>query len=209
MSETTVEADGWVEAEFAGAEFGDRRLSRRILLLAEPIADHPERSLPSACEDDGALEAAYRFLNNHAVTPEAILGPHVRATVRRCAEQETVLAVHDTTTLGYRANGKRSGLGPHGSSQQFFAHATLAGVDAAHVPLGVLGLKTYVRKGDGGDGSELHRWLLQARTVSELGIPPSRLVHVMDREADCYELIAGVLSPGLQAVKSGFRAQAT
>jgi Transposase DNA-binding/Transposase DDE domain len=204
MSETTVEADGWVEAEFAGAEFGDRRLSRRILRLAASIADHPERSLPSACEDDGALEAAYRFFNNHAVTPEAILGPHVRATVQRCAEQETVLAVHDTTTLGYRANGKRSGLGPHGSSQQFFAHATLAvGADAAHVPLGVLGLKTYARKGDGGDGSELHRWLLQARTVSELGIPPSRLVHVMDREADCYELIAGLISHSLRFVIRG------
>jgi hypothetical protein len=115
-----------------------------------------------------------------------------------------VLAVHDTTTLGYRANGKRNGLGPHGSSQQFFAHATLAiDADAAHVPLGVLGLKTYTRKADGGDGTELSRWLQQARAVSELGIPPARLAHVMDREADCYELIAGLISHSLRFVIRG------
>src|SRR5262245_40631191 len=137
MSKAT---NAWVEGEFGGAEFGDRRLSRRVIQLAASIVEHPERSLPSACESDAALEAAYRFFNNHDVTPERVLAPHVRATVGRCVECELVLAVHDTTTLSYRANGKRNGLGPHGASQQFFAHATLAvGADAAHVPLGVLG----------------------------------------------------------------------
>ena len=126
MSETTVEADGWVEAEFAGAEFGDRRLSRRILLLAASVADHPERSLPSACEDDGALEAAYLFFNNHAVTPEAILRPHVHATVQRCAEQETVLAVHDTTTLGYRSKRQRFGTISSSSGMTSFLRAFVA-----------------------------------------------------------------------------------
>ena len=96
---------------------------------------------------------------------------------------------------------KRSGLGPHGPCQQFFAHTTLAvRADAGHAPLGILAVGTYVRKGDGGDGSESQRWFAQAHAVEQLGVSPSRLVHVMDREADNFELLARLVSHSFRFV---------
>lgn len=198
--ETDEELQSWVEQEFAGAPLGDKRLAARLPKLVEAIARRPADSLPVACNDAASLEAAYRFFNNQAVTPAAILEPHIRATVKRC-EQDTIIAVHDTTVFGYRAGGKRRGLGPHGPCQQFLAHTTLAvRADAARTPLGVLGVKTYIHKGNGGDGTESKRWFMQANAVGSLGIAPSRLVHVMDREADNYDVIGNLVRDAMRFV---------
>jgi hypothetical protein len=66
--------------------------------------------------------------------------------------------------------------------------------------LGILAVGTYVRKGDGGDGSESQRWFAQAHAVEQLGVSPSRLVHVMDREADNFELLARLVSHSFRFV---------
>ena len=193
---------GAIAKELEGADLGDHRREARLLRIAEAVAAHPERSLPGVFEnDDAALEAAYRFFNNVAVTPAALLQPHVRATVERCGSLATVLAVHDTTVFGYRAGGKRHGLGSHGPAQQFFAHATLAvSADEAHVPLGILAQRTYVRRGDGGDGTESERWLDQANAVEQLGIEASRIVHVEDREGDNYVALSAHVVAGQRFV---------
>jgi hypothetical protein len=186
-----VQARG-IATEFANADFDDRRLSARLVRIVETLAEHPERSLPASFKsDDAGLEAAYRFFNNVAVDPDQILEPHVRATAERCERRDLLLAIHDTTTFGYRAGGKRQGLGPHGPSQQFFAHVSLAvSGDASHTPLGILAKRTYVRKGDGGDGTESLRWLEQATAVERLGVDPSRIVHIEDREGDDYAALS-------------------
>jgi hypothetical protein len=96
--------------EMAGARFGDARLSRRVGLMVEKIAQAPALSLPKLF-DLAELEAAYRFFGNQAVTPEKILAPHVDGTVGRMRRADACLVVHDTTTISFRVDGQRKGLG--------------------------------------------------------------------------------------------------
>jgi hypothetical protein len=71
-----------VVEDFRAAEFGNARLGARLLKIVEGLAREPAQSFPEAAGSDGALEATYRFLANDSVTPEAILRPHVSATVK-------------------------------------------------------------------------------------------------------------------------------
>lgn len=174
----------WAQ-ELGGGFFGDARLSRRVVSLAERMARRPDASFPKAL-DGAELEAAYRFFNNRKVTAQAILAPHVRATVGR-AQGEVMLALHDTTTFSFRPDGGREGLGRDQlGTQTLHAHVTLA-VGTDRTPLGVLALRTHLGKAA---TTEHERWGEQVEALDDLGLGRSALVHVMDREADDYELLA-------------------
>lgn len=181
--------------EMADARFGDARLSKRQTKLVEKLAQAPDKSFPKLLSD-AELEAAYRFFGNDAVTPAAILAPHVRATLARIEEQAVTLAVHDTSTFSFRPDGQRQGLGRmRTSGQAFFGHFTLAvSADGARRPLGVLDMSTYVRADKRGRSSkrtnERDRWGEQVKRVEALGAAARTLVHVMDREGDDYGVFA-------------------
>jgi hypothetical protein len=179
-----------VRREFESANFGDFRLSQRLLKLTERLASNPDISFPRLL-DVAELEAAYRFFNNGKVTAAAILAPHMLATRERIGEGRVVVA-HDTTTISFRNGGKRVGLGVGAKGNQVLhAHVSLA-VAELGTPLGVLAASTHA----GVAPTEQHgRWLEQAVAVDrEIGI--GRALHVMDREADDYELFAGMLTGG-------------
>lgn len=187
--------------EFAGAEFGDRRLSRRLDAIADQLASSPQDGLPVALETESALEGFYRFVNNDRVNPVAILAPHFEATRRRVQPRGQVLVVHDTTRLHF--NGR--GFGPLLGSEQgegFFLHLALGLADPqSREPLGVLGAGTFERKKrpkgarkskqERAEESEMNAWKLLFADV-QLRLGEQRAVHVMDRQADCYDLLAGM-----------------
>jgi hypothetical protein len=157
--------------------------------------------------DDGQLEGAYRFFNNRAVTPKGILQPHVAATVARMAAEPVALVVHDTSTMSFDPEGSRRGLGRiRSAGQAFFAHVSLAlSGDGTRMPLGVVALSHHVRKGvkkkknvktkDNHD-NERARWGRQVTAVAALGLDRSRVVNVMDREADDFALFAQLTGSG-------------
>src|SRR5436190_16647351 len=99
-----------LSAEFDEADLGDARLNRRLLKLADSLAERPSESFPKAL-DDAELEAAYRFFGNDQVTPEAILAPHFRQSAKRAAELPRVVVPHDTTQFEFPGETKRRGLG--------------------------------------------------------------------------------------------------
>jgi hypothetical protein len=178
-------------AEFAGAAFGDARLSRRAMKLAERMARQPDASFPDAL-DEAELEAAYRFFKNRKVTAQSVLAPHVRATVGR-AQGQVCVVVHDTTTFSFRPDGEREGLGRDSrGTQTLHAHVTLA-VGADRNPLGVLALRTHVGKAA---TTEHERWREQVLALDNLEIGRDQLVHVMDREADDYAFLASFQERG-------------
>ena len=174
--------------EMAGADFGDARLSRRVGLMVEKIAQAPELSLPRLF-DVAELEAAYRFFGNQAVTPEKILEPHVNGTVRRMRAAGDCLVVHDTSTFSFRPDGRRKGLGRlKTAGQGFFGHVSLAMTDdGTRTPLGVLDISTIVRD-DESDKSERLRWGEQVERVDQRCADVESVIHLMDREADDYAL---------------------
>jgi hypothetical protein len=179
-----------VRAEFIGSEFPDRRLSRRLEMLATSMAEAPGDSFPRRLTES-ELEGAYRFFGNERVRASTILAPHVEATLGRIADQECIVA-HDTTTLSFRAGGDRQGLSDgHRGNQVLHAHVSLA-IGAQQSPLGVLALRTYV---GAGATTQHERWVEQALAVAKL-LEVDRVIHVMDREADDYKLYAAMVAGG-------------
>jgi hypothetical protein len=204
---TDVEHE-WVGEEFEDGELGDRRLNNRMVLLAQGVAESPDRSFPKTFEDPADLEGAYRFFNNRKVTPEGILKPHILRTIERSRDDKTVLAIHDSTLMTYRAGGKRTGMSElRKGEQQFLAHVTLAVAgDGSREPLGVIGLSGQKKEKTAGKkqahrresreefASDYDRWLDRIREVEALPFVEGQLLHVADREADDYELLAEILA---------------
>lgn len=203
----TIDPQGLDELsqEMSCADFTDRRLSARAGRLMAAYAKQPAGSFPDVFRGPGELEAAYRFFDNPRVSPEALLHPHIEGTCRRAGEQKLVRVIHDSSSVEFSGDVPRRGLGPlRGKGQGFFAHVSLVvGEGEERAPLGIAALSTWVRtpkpkgtkparrpRGETKNGSESARWLEQAQeTEARL---PTTVVHVMDREADLYELMAGL-----------------
>jgi hypothetical protein len=204
---------GVVADEFETADFGDERLRRRLLTVADAAAAAPSSSFPQMTGSDGELEGVYRFLSNERVKPEGILLPHLLATLARAREEPDVLVVHDTTLFTFGGTSPRAGLGwihKHGGSQGFFGHFAMAvAADGTRRPLGLAGLTTLVREGkplgrhvdtrrrNKRGAKESDRWIEVALAVHER-LPGA--VHVMDREGDSFDLYDSLSAAGISHV---------
>jgi hypothetical protein len=191
-----------VADELANADLGDARRSRRLKSLAEAFCERPSGSLPKAMGSDAALEGAYRLLNSAAIESAEILQPHIDATCERAAAAGRFYAVSDTTELRFGGDD-RIGLGPlQGGGHGFLAHVCLAvASDGSRMPLGVLGVETIVRpdkpkKRRGTSASrragdrESIKWKRVALSAEAAIGRQAEVIHVMDREADIYDLFA-------------------
>lgn len=194
-----------IRGEVETAEFGDKRLTRRFVRLAERLAKAPDQSFPKAAGSDAALEATYRFLGNESITPAAVLQPHFAATAARCAEAGAVFVAHDSTE--FRFSSERDGIGriAGDTTHGFVGHFALAVAANGRAPLGILGFEPIFRARGSQRGHhserrpvedrESRRWLELVQRVDALD-DVTATVHVMDREADAYELLAALLAGG-------------
>src|SRR5258706_1802772 len=124
-----IDAKKWLRqaigAEFAEAKLGDARRTKRLVAVARATEDMPDVGFPQMVESDGELEAIYRLLGNEEVKADAVLAPHIKATIGRAKQFPLCLMVHDTTAFEF--SGEREGLGlMPGKQQGFFAHYALA-----------------------------------------------------------------------------------
>ena len=138
MSSRTDDTN-WAVTEFADAELGDVRRTKRLVELAGVLAQHPTAALPEACGDGAVLKAAYRFFANDAIEPQDVLLSHIEATYGRLSKAPLVLAVQDTTEVDWMAHPAPQGLGPlgHKACQGLRVHSTLA-FTPERVPLGLV-----------------------------------------------------------------------
>jgi hypothetical protein len=160
--------------EYVGARFGDARLTRRLVSFARALGHDPAASFPVTSDSDAEQEGTYRFLGNERVTPGQITAPHMRATVGRIGGLPVVVP-HDTTEFNFAVS--------------------LSTRD----PLGVLGVSIHERHGGKGrrghqalqsaDDNEFLRWKELVVDV-EKTLGAGKAIHVMDREADSYALMA-------------------
>ena len=200
----------WAEEEFGGAEFGDDRLSQRLVELARDFYARPQASIPQACDSRARTKAAYRWLTPPMVHLQAVLAPHYEATLRRICEESVVLAVQDTTSFNYSTHVATEGLGPIGSPERgpqgIMMHDTMAfTVDG--LPLGLVDVQAWARdpKQIGKkhtrhkrpiEQKESAKWLhsFKAASAVQAACPGTKVVSVGDREADIYELFALALA---------------
>ncbi len=191
----------WAQEELGHAELGDKRLTKRLVRLAEQLERQPFASIPQACESWADTQAAYDFFSNEQVEAQAMVAAHRKATVARMADQSVVLAIQDTVLLNYTTHHATQGLGPIGieaqQQQGVVMHATLA-VTPEGTPLGLLAGQMwtreageYARKAQRKqrpiEEKESLKWLTALRH-SVADVPQEvQLVTVCDREADIYE----------------------
>jgi hypothetical protein len=192
-----------ISEELREADLGDDRLNRRLGLLADRLAVRPGASFPKAL-DDAELEAAYRFFGNDRVDPEEIIAPHFRQSVRRAAAHERVIVAHDTTQFEFGGATKRPGLGRliRPSAQGFFGHFSLAiSADGRRQPFGLVALQTVIRSGvatprklrkASDNRGESGRWRNCVDDAERFLDGQTSAIHVMDREADSYSLMAAM-----------------
>jgi len=200
-----------VVSEYQDAALGDARLTKRLGRLAEALAQSPGSSFPTLATSDGELEATYRFFSNERVSWQAILAPHIAATLDRCAVEKEVVVAHDTTEFEFRSvDEAREGLGYLSATRRgFFGHFALAvSTCDLRTPLGVVGLLPHVRTEapekltasqavkrsahKPQDEKESERWRTLARAVETSFEGRARPIHVMDRGADDFVLWANL-----------------
>ncbi len=178
----------------------DERLRARAGKLGARICVNPERGLPRLL-DKSELEAGYRFVNNDRVTYDAILAGHRDASLERAAGMMVALSLQDTTAFVFGGEEPREGLGLDNQGRGFSAHfGLLASADGERRPLGVVSMEPIFRhvrhdserksgKRYHADDKESLRWIRMVDDIEEHCGPTVDLIHVMDSEADWYDLL--------------------
>ncbi|MGA8221627.1 MAG: IS4 family transposase [Candidatus Acidiferrales bacterium] len=198
----------WAKQEFGGVELGDKRLRDRLLRIVEDRCDHPDASyLEAAGGDRYAAKGYYTFIDNPRETlrPEAMLSTHRKRTMERMMSHQLALVVQDTTDLNFSTRPHTEGLGFVGTNQTgaqswgLQLHSSVV-LTPEGLPLGVLRAMMYApeRKGQAGKKSigrpieekKSFRWLEGYRDCVAVAkkMPKTRLLTVMDREGDIFEL---------------------
>ena len=193
-----LEAGQWAQNELGGAQLGDKRLTARLVRSAELLAEYPGRAISANVRSDAAAaDGYYRLIEQpagRAVTVEAILAPHRERSVQRMRAQRTVLCIQDGSDLRFATRPGCEGLEVIGRNQTgsrtlgLHLHLTLA-VTERGLPLGVLraGFGTPSEQA----GGKSRRWIDGYRDIAALSgelTRKTRLIAVMDREADFFEL---------------------
>jgi Transposase DNA-binding/Transposase DDE domain len=212
-------APGWManlKTEFSRAKLRDKRLLARLETTMECLCAKPDQSFPDAMVSAKRLKGFYRLVRNLSVDYRQVLQAHLDNTAERARLVETPLALHDTTKAKpSRATVEEVGELNTGAAG-FSVHVSLIvnGAEAG-CPLGVGALQTCHLDKDrvrhalsGADCAKLEskwfdRWLRGVEEVEFLLGPWVRPIHVMDREADCFELFASLIARSSRFVIRG------
>lgn len=208
-----------VKDELRGLNLGDARREAGALMVARKMSANPQASFPELAESGAELERIYRLLGNSYVLPEMILEPHFAATAKRAQEVGEVLVVHDTTEFRCRYKDQADVGRLREGQRGFLGHYSLAVVPGeARYPLGAVAARTWSRSDEAPRGvkvsksgktrrlsgaeyakvktKESRRWLEQVEVAADRLDEGTQAIHVMDREADAYELLAGLVEGG-------------
>ncbi|MCY4170685.1 MAG: hypothetical protein OXF08_03690 [Bacteroidetes bacterium] len=140
-------------------------------------------------------QAFWRFwgkADQFGVTVEKILDPHRSRTTERARTQDRVICVMDAMKMSYSTRPKTPGLDVIGQNQTsakargIHLHATIA-LNQKGLPLGVL------RCAYGQVSPKIRSWMDGLQDADEMAttLPrKTKVICVMDREADAFEILA-------------------
>jgi hypothetical protein len=210
---STTGAQLWAVRVFDHARLPDRRLKQRGASTLAAMAARPEASLPQACERWATTKGTYRFLSNERVEFAALERAFAAETASRCEACGVLVLPQDTTYLNLPGPpedvvGPAGGHGVPGA----LCHSTLAVTPEGRV-LGLLDQQVWVRdwnertkhkrKQRPIEAKESRKWLTgmagARHALAEAGAK-GRVIHVMDREGDIYEVFAAIREAGEGAV---------
>src|SRR5271170_3894589 len=139
----------WAACEASSADFGDKRLDSRMSQVLSALGNHPNVSIPAACNGCAEMNAAYRFFDNDKVTFEAVLAPHVQKSIQRMRAQPVVLLVQDTTAINLsRPTQPVVGVGDLNRTRQGLLLHVMQAYTVDGTPLGTVWAR-YINRTDG------------------------------------------------------------
>lgn len=195
----------WAFETFHQAKLGDVRRCNRLIHLASSLAAQTGKSIVQALSSPAEIEAAYRFIRNEAIAPEAIALAGFAATVRHAAAFDTLLALEDTTSLNFDHASVADDLGhitSHKTSRGLHAHSVLLFAPHEQQVVGLIEQHRWARDvttyGQSTqctqrpyEAKESFKWERASRAMAErLGEQMSKVISVCDREADLIEYLA-------------------
>jgi hypothetical protein len=190
----------------------DQRLGSRLATILVDTLEYPSASIPQATGDAHRAKATYRFYANPRVTALDLRRGFATEAAQRCLGHDTVLVLHDTTTLNFTPlQHIIPELGPidsGGLARGVHLHTALAATTTGQI-LGPLDQQYWARPKPGQPGPEekesakwIHGHEAARAAVFEAagGRAVPRLIHVADREADTYEVMMAVDDAGDGAI---------
>ena len=202
---------GDASEEFSDAALGDPRRNERLARIVAAVQANPGASLPTIAGGEGALEGTYRFFRNEHVSAAEILAAHARRSAERAGEVDAVLVAHDSTEFNFGEFRTELGRAGRGLSKGFYGHFSLAvTADKEHFPLGVVAQESIFRdrvrnrsktqdQRQFDPANESLRWG-RGKDRAEKVLDRKRPIHLMDREADHFLLLAEMMHEGSRFV---------
>jgi hypothetical protein len=200
--------DNWAGNEFERTAFHDGRVRKSIVKAAEAVA-RKQGASHSAAVGDGLRQATGDAFGAERNSPDSLLEGHKPATLDRCMEHGTVLALHDSTSFNYSSHLAAVGLGPlndNGAARGIRSHGSFA-VSTGGLPLGLLSVFLWARGEPGPvkltgaqkaalpiEDKESYKWLRSAEQTTKCLLPflesGGEAFLTGDRESDIIEFVA-------------------
>lgn len=144
----TNECGNWQE-EFVDIKFVDQRLKTRFFKTMDTFVASPEKSTWAAVGSRSAAKAVYRFFSNTDISQKELLDSISKATVEKMkrSDSEWILAIQDTTSIGFGDRKGIKGMGYYCSTEQkgMLLHTCIE-VTTQGIPQGILYQETNTRE---------------------------------------------------------------
>jgi hypothetical protein len=201
MTSLTHPTPSFGTIHFGAAELGHVARTRRLVLSADAIIQHPGGTLPQKLHAPAPLDGFYRLANRKEVTHQSVLEPHRQRTLGQMrATTDPILLIHDTTEWDYTSITSLTGLGQigNGGGRGYQCHNALAVHAPTRTVIGlanpILARRDHVPKGESRQAKrerETRESRLWKRGSAAIGPAPdgATWVDVCDRGADIFEYI--------------------
>ncbi len=194
------------QLNFAHAQLGDKRRTKRLVSLADRLHRHPGGTLPDKIKSPADLKALYRMCDCKAVTHAAVMDAVRQRTLEQIAETEgVVLIVHDATELDYTAHkslADQLGQTGDGRGKGYICHNSLAVVPGQRTAIGLTNQILHHRANVPENETQREHRERESResrlwVQGTEGLPADeRLIDVCDRGADTFEFLEHELKSG-------------
>lgn len=190
----------WAEEMFSACDLGDARRTRRLVNVAQCVAENPAASFPDQLQEWRDLKAAYRLFDCDDVTFESVARVHWERTRQQARGRTLVLC--DTTEADFGGRRQISGVGPtgNGSGLGFLLHNAMMVAAESRAIVGIGGQTIHHRpkkrrsKTKENASQRMKRndreSMVWGRVIDDIGEPADDVeyVYVCDRGADNFEV---------------------
>lgn len=190
--------EDWAKAQFEGVNLGDKRLNRRVQLIAVNMVRKPEASINMQSENWSESKGAYRFFDSKKVNFQKLIRPHTESVKEKVNSLELVLAIQDTCYISYGHHPSVTDLGHIGAENTsgVILHNNLAVDPSGKVPavIGVIDQWIHNRKDSKDDNWKETMLWQESSSRLDLDVKRTKVVEVMDREGCVFDIMKHCLS---------------